>query len=678
MKTIVTQASTSRSYRLGRTSCLALLAASLSTAPAFAQSDPDAEVIVVTGVAAPVDYEKLGNSLTVIDGELIEDQGYSYVPDVLRQIPGVAVNRTGPLGGQTQVRIRGAEGNHTLVLLDGFDITSPDQGEMDFSTLLAGDIERIEVLRGPQSGLYGSNALAGVVNIITRRELNGPYASGSIEAGEMNTYQLQAGGGFGNGTDYGSIGFHTLTTDGFDTSPSTAALGVPAVGINGVSGDEEDNHLTTAYVRAGKSLSNQLRVDGILRYLHKDSGLDGQAFSAPIAGLAYDDASRTSTDSYLIGGDGTLDLLDGRWTTVASLSYFREERRGVGTSFSASGFASAPLVPNGADATRSKATVKSTFEFGSSGFLSFLTGFLEAKEETYKNPCEAACTLEQRAKQSRELFGLGIQYRAEIADQLYLLGTLRHNENDDFKDDDTYSVSASWIIPGTGSRPHASIGTGITNPTFFEQFGFNPGTFVGNPSLLPEKAEGWDIGFEQSLLGGRLVLDLTYFESTLESEIFTASGGPPTFPSTPANRSTDSDRSGWEATVRYSPNEDLDLFASWTSLDAAEPAGIEVRRPESQGSLDATWRIGGGPLRLNLGVTHNGEQYDTDFATFLRTRQDAYTTIRAGASYQIDDNIEVYGRIENLTDETYQEIIGYLGSPRAIYLGVRFKDGERG
>ena len=100
-----------------------------------------------------------------------------------------------------------------------------------------------------------------------------------------------------------------------------------------------------------------------------------------------------------------------------------------------------------------------------------------------------------------------------------------------------------------------------------------------------------------------------------------------------------------------------------------------MRRPENQGALDASWRIGGGPFQLNLGVTYNGDQVDTDFGTFLRTAQDPYTLVRLGASYQLNDEIELYGRIENVTDENYEEVIGFLGAPRAVYVGVRFKGG---
>ena len=205
----------------------------------------------MTGSATPVEYEKLGQTLSVISSELIEDQGYTYVPDVLRQGPGVAVNQAGGPGALTQVRTRGSEGNHTLVLLDGIDVSSPDQGETDFSTLLSGDLERIEVLRGPQSGLYGSNALAGVVNLISRRDIDGRYVGVSAEAGSFNTFQLQGNAGFGNGDDYGSIGFHALKSEGYDISPDTTAQGVPTVGLGGKADDKEGNSIATVYLRGG-------------------------------------------------------------------------------------------------------------------------------------------------------------------------------------------------------------------------------------------------------------------------------------------------------------------------------------------------------------------------------------------------------------------------------------------
>src|SRR5690606_23811786 len=147
----------------------------------------------------------------------------------------------------------------------------------------------------------------------------------------------------------------------------------------------------------------------------------------------------------------------------------------------------------------------------------------------------------------------------------------------------------------------------------------------------------------------------------------------------PDNRVDKSERSGLELSLRLAPTDTIDLVASYTHLDASEPAGIEVRRPEQQGAIDASWRPGAsgtraGRLQLNLGLTYNGEQVDTDFGTFLRTGMDAYTLLRLGASWQVSDTIEIYGRIENATDADYEEIIGHRGAPQGVFVGMRLKD----
>lgn len=655
-------------------SWIALAAGSaLAISPsALAQTGPD--TIVVTGTAVPVEADKVGQTITVISGQMIEDQGYTYVPDVLRQIPSLAVSQAGAPGSLTQVRTRGAEANHTLVLLDGIDISSPDQGETDFSTLLTGDIARIEVLRGPQSGLYGSNALAGVVNLISRTEVNGHYFGASIEAGSFGTVQLAANADIGDTDSYAAISVNWLTSDGYDISPDQTANGVPAVGVGGRPGDKEGNTVASVNLRGGAALSDAWSVKGVARYLKSESDTDGQAFGFPIAGRTYDDASGTDHEQTVVGASATYDPFDGFWETTLSASYVDENRVSRTTNFP---FLFAPPIPTPAelllipvdesrvDSTRAKFGVLSTLRFGAEGFKHFLTGFIENKKETFEDAFTGR-------DESRTLNAFGAQYRAAIAEQLNIYATVRRDQNDRFQDADTYSLAASWAIPNTGSRLHASYGTGVTNPTFIEQFGFDPGTFIGNAALIPEEAVGWDFGIEQTLIDDKLVVDLTYFKSTLENEIFT--DFLPTFETTPVNNTSKSDRSGWELYVTATPIENVSLVASWTELDASEPAGIEVRRPEQQGSLDASWRIGGGPVQLNLGVTYNGDMLDTDFNTFLRTRVDPYTLVRFGASWQFNDQIELYGRVENMLDEDYQEVIGYNAAPQAAYIGIRFRD----
>jgi len=646
--------------------------------PAFAQTSPDeTDTIVVTGTATPVEYRKMGQSITVISGEMVEEQGYRFVPDVLRQVPSVAASQQGAPGALTQVRVRGAEANHTLVLLDGIDISSPTQGETDFSTLLTVDIERIEILRGPQSGLYGSNALSGVVNLISRKDLDGTYAGASVEAGSFDTLEIEGNAGAGNGEAYAGISVHHITSEGYDVSPDQTANGVPAVGRGGEAGDKEGNQATSVNSRAGIQLNAALRVAGILRYFNSEAEQDGQAFGFPIAGRTYDDASRTEQEQLVIGASATIDPYDGAWETVLNISHVGETRRNWLTDFpflfgppvpSPDALLQVPLLASETQGTRFKFGGQSTWRFGDEGLRHFITGFAEQEEETYTNPF--ANRDEERTSRA-----IGVQYRAEIADQLFLYATSRHDDNDAYQDADTWSLAAAWDIPGTGTRLHGSVGTGVTAPTFIELFGFDPSTFIGNADLVPEEAIGWDAGIEQTLFGGALVMDLTYFASDLENEIYTAFL--PTFETTPLNALTESNRDGWELTVNATPIEDLDIYASWTLLDATEPAGIEIRRPKEQGSLDASWRVMGGPVKLSLGVTYTGENVDTDFGSFLRTDLEPYTLVRLGATWQVNDEFELFARGENLLDEEYQEVIGYRAAPQDFYFGIRFRDESR-
>ncbi|MEZ6030846.1 MAG: TonB-dependent receptor [Hyphomonadaceae bacterium] len=666
--------------KLHHTSSRLVLAAAgaLALSPvALAQDDPDRDTIVVTGVATPVAEEKVGQTITVVPAGLIEDQGYAYVSDVLRQVPGVAVSRMGAPGALTQVRMRGAEANHTLVLVDGIDVSSPDTGETDFSTLMAVGLDRIEVLRGPQSGLYGSNALAGVVNIVSRREFDGHYLAASAEAGSFDTLDLDASAGIGDGDTFASINLNHMTTDGYDTSPDQTANGVPAVGVGGAPGDREGSAITTANARGGVKLSDMLRVNGVARYLKSDADLDGQAYGFPIAGRTYDDASRTEFEQVMVGASATIDPWAGAWETIISVSHVDESRRSWLTDFpflagppvpSPADLLLVPVTPSGTDSTRFRIGAQSTFAFGDSNFANFLTGFAEHEEETYGDAFSSR-------EEDRTLNAFGLQYRAEIAEQLYLSATVRRDQNDSFQDADTWSASAAWAIPDTGARLHGSVGTGVTNPTFIEQFGFNPSTFIGNPSLVPEEALGWDAGVEQTLFEGKLVIDATYFTSTLDNEIFTAFL--PTFETTALNSASESDRSGWELTVYADPTDDISLYGTWTRLDASEPSGVEIRRPENTASLDASWRVMGGPWQINLGVSYTGDSVDTDFGTFLPTPVDAYTLVRLGASYKLSDTVELYGRVENLLDEEYEEVIGYRGAPQAAYVGIRFREETR-
>jgi vitamin B12 transporter len=285
--------------------------------------------------------------------------------------------------------------------------------------------------------------------------------------------------------------------------------------------------------------------------------------------------------------------------------------------------------------------------------------------------------LPQQEAQTRELLGVGVQDQLQIAGQLYLSGSYRYDDNDKFDNADTYSLAASWVVKATGTRPHASYGKGVTNPSFYEQFGFDPGTFVGNPDLKPESAKGWDLGVEQKFADGRALVDLTYFNSTLHDEIVSC------YPSS-CNDTGESTREGMELYARLSPTADFDVVGSYTYLRAREgnPPTVEVSRPKDQAALDGTWHLGA-QLRLTMSVTYNGEHYDNDYRQYglpnyvvLKTKMPAYTLVRLVASYKVTPRFEVLGRVENLFDANYQEVLGNLTPGTTAYVGVRLSAGK--
>ena len=212
----------------------------------------------------------------------------------------------------------------------------------------------------------------------------------------------------------------------------------------------------------------------------------------------------------------------------------------------------------------------------------------------------------------------------------------------------------------------------MTNPTFLEQFGFVPGTFVGNPDLEPEESKGWDVGFSQSLFDAAVMVDVTYFDVLLDNEIANS------FPSV-INLSGESGRQGVELSADWQISPDTVLNANYTYTDAHEPAGIEVRRPEHMGSIRIAHSFLAGRGNLAAGAVYNGESFDSDFRNFFtngfiaeRTEIDSYTTVNVSAAYAFNDALEAYVRVENLFDGNNTDQIGYALPGRTAFAGLRY------
>lgn len=615
--------------------------------PALAQ-DPaptELEAVVIADGLTSVELKKSGRAVTVITGEEMEKNGIQYVSDALRQVPGFAMSRTGPAGGKTQARVRGAEGNHVLVVIDGVKANNTGEGEFDFGSLAAEDIERIEILRGPQSTFWGANAMSGVVNIVTRKGERGSVRSAART--EVGTDGTVLGGlstrGGGENFDY-SLSGTLRRSQGFN--------------ISDIGNEDDGDRNGTLNGTFSIDLSPDTKVDGTLRYVGRRNDVDPQADDTA---MTYD-ADDYVENRQFFGSIGlTNTALDGALTQKARLSGNDIHRFNHSDKYGDSWD----------DGNRYNATYQASYRYDDveNQVHQFTAGY-EWQRETF-SPSHLAETF---ARNAHSLIG---EYRGEFFDQLFLNAGARQDWNDAFSDAATWTVSAAWQVPDIETRLHASVGTGVTNPNFTEQFGYFPGSFIGNPDLKPEESFGWDIGVEKSFLDGGLVVDVTYFNQNLENEIATVYDQ--NFMSSPINRSGESRRQGVEVSATVDFFNGLTMTGAYTYTDASEqtvaggPRLAEVRRPRHTGSLNAAYVFHDNRARVFAEAVFNGKMADDAYIGFMprRVTLAGYTVVNVGGSFKVNETVEVFGRIDNLFDRDYQEVYGYNTPGLTAFAGMK-------
>jgi vitamin B12 transporter len=635
--------------------------------PAAAQTTPSEvpESVLITGsrglFGLPTDL--IGSSYTIIQPIDLERRQVEFVSDALRDVPGVAVNRAGSVGSLTQVRIRGAESNHTLTMIDGIEASDPFAGEFDWASLLADESAKVEVLRGQQSALYGSNAIGGVIQYITLTGAEAPGVRARVEGGSFDTLSGSArAAGVTGALDYALNG---------SLSRTGGIIGARS-GIRHDSAENEGFSGKFIY-----TVADNLHLTAVGRYSNVDAETTPQAFPFPANatyGLSYDTLPANPAvqvaDGYtakslygLLRGD--LELMGGIWTHSLTLQGVSGDRKNYGDTHA--------LVSDDYG-TRQKASYATTVNFMTEALAHALTFAADFKRETYQNKAVGAAPTPTNAERRLDNTGFVGQYDLRIGDDIGFRAAVRYDDNSHFQDATTYRVQASYR-PIEDLRLRAAAGTGITNPTNFELFGFNPLTFIGNPNLKPERSEGWEAGLDYALFGDMASVGATYFNNRLKDEIFTAFT--PAFLSTPQNRASESTEQGVELWASARIAEQWRIDATWTNLHALEasPGVQEVRRPPNVASLNVAWRAPDDRFGANLTVRYNGQQVDFQFTPLatLRVPLKAYTLVNLGADYRLDDNWQIYGRVENLFDEKYEEVFAFPAPGIAVYGGLRFR-----
>jgi vitamin B12 transporter len=645
-----------------------LAAGALIAASGLAGAQPTQlpDLIVVSPSLQPIEASKVGSSVTAMSGEEARNSGFSQLSDVMRTFPGMHVSQLGTRGTLTQFRVRGTEGNHLLVMIDGVPANAIGDGEYNFADFAMEDIERIELLRGPQSGIYGANAHSGVLTIVTKsgRGLARPEYSARVEGGTQGSAEASVSARGAAGPVYGAITATHATTEGFNI----ARTGTEADGAR----------RTVVTAKGGIDFTPNFNVEGFVRHNRRFADTDPTNFAT---GLITDRAFDSSAfDETLARVEGTLKLFDDRWIQSVKATSSRQ----ITTAHTGDLGMFAP--PFGLSfrslGTAETLSYKSALLLDSSiagGEKHRLTFFTENRREefSYFNPGSlfggnAAFWQEGRARNSTGVAG---EYVLDLlATGTTISSAVRQDFNDPFKDEFTYRFSGSQKIAPIGGRLHASIGRGVTNPSFFELYGFTPLNFVGNPALVPESSVGWDAGYEQTFWNGRVVLDVTYFSSRLQNEITTVFL--PNFTSTVRNLTGTSTREGVEATAKFRPVDWLLLSGNYTYTDSKDDLGVqEIRRPRHSGSASATAFFDGGRGKATVNFVYNGNMTDRFFGP-LGTQTvvlDAYTLLGGMISYDVTKWSTVYLRAENVFDRRYEEVFSYRSAGAAVYAGLKVK-----
>ncbi len=613
---------------------LGLLAGFGNTAPA----QEELPELVVTATRVSIPAEQSGSAITVVTGQDLEQRQIRVVADALRDVPGAAVSRSGGPGALTEVYLRGAESNQTLVLVDGVEVNHPDGGAFDFNSLLDLEVERIEVLRGPQSVLWGSSAIGGVINIVTRRAERPLQASARLEAGSFATWQA-AGSVGGRGERHDAL----LSGAWFDTNGWSAG--------SDWRGNGEDDGTTIGSLQFKGSVRprDDLELSLIERYTHNRSDFD--AFVGGDRRPVLDSDDRADNRQNLLRLQGRLSLFGGAWEHLLGAARYdldsKTETAGVETFDSTS--------------HSNQIDYQSNYFLSAPGTEHTLTFLVKDEQDEARNTYFASNSIRNT--------GVALHYGFGLEERLFLTAGARHDFNDRFDDADTYRLTAAYLWPDLGARLHASYGTAVKNPTLTELFGFS-GDFQGNPDLRPEESRGFDIGWEQALFDRRLRLDVTGFDNRIDNIIVGAGR-------TVVNLPGESRARGVEVSASAELTPDLSGTLAYTYTDAQDFQDRDLpRRPRHLASLNLNYRASD-RAHLDLAVRHSGSVTDTAFdpETFAAypVKLDGYTLVNLAARYRVDDRWQVYGRIENLFDERHEAVLGYSGVERGIYLGARYQ-----
>lgn len=612
------------------------------------QQTNDLEDVVVTATRTATPEKEIGSAVSVVTAEEIAARRLTSVADVLRTVPGLDVLRSGGPGQATSVFMRGANSNHTLVLIDGVEMNDPSSpnGMFDFANLQTDNIERIEVVRGAASAVYGSDAIGGVINIITRKGRGKPKVGFSAEGGSYGTWKTA--GNIAGGTDMVN---YSLDASHLETT------GFPAAARSMGNSTDDPYRNTTVSGSTGLKLNSNLDFGATLRYN------EGKTFIDDCGGYGCNDPNNYSSFNQLFTrGFGHLKLFDNLWEQTLGLAYSRSSRNNTSV-YNA-------LYPNSTDTTAAylgeklKLDYQSVFNLHKTNTVSL--GVEEEADSIHSAdnayyPSYSYTYLDVVPSRTMNTVGYYLQDQIRLFERSFTTVGVRYDDNNRFGGHMTWRVNELYAIKETGTRLKSSYGTGFKAPVLYQLY--DP--LYGNPALKPETSINWDAGLEQDFWREQITVGVSYFNNRFNNLIQSLA---PTYLSYNVNQAT---ARGVETYAELRATADINLRASYTHQDTRDlHTGQQLlRRPNDKGAFDIDYHfLEKAHMHVNLLLV--GPKLDYD-------QLGAYTTVKGyallnwSASYDLHPNLQVYGRIDNLLDKQYQEVYGYGTSGVAGYGGIK-------
>jgi vitamin B12 transporter len=601
---------------------------SFSFAVQAGESGVTMEEVVVTASRIDELLKYSPDSVTIVTESEIQEKGKQTVVDVLRDVPGVFIKQSGSHGGEEEIYIRGTNSAHTLIMIDGMQVGDPmkSSGKIKITDISTDNIEKIEIIRGAQSVLYGSAAIGGVINIITKKGRGKPKYYVSAEGGSYETLREKAGVSGSTDRIYYSASLSRLDTKGI--SKAEEELG---------NIEEDYYHDTNLSARFGGRISETIRANLSVR--HSESSMDFDN-----TGVDADKVMDTTITSVSTNLDQ--DLCDW-WQQVVKLGVTDVKRE----------YMNQGAFNNSFEGTNKAASWQHNFFIGD---IDTVTAGFDYQEEEGESKSSSGSNIPGKSVDTKSFF---IQNKLTPFKGLSFTLGARHDDHQTFGGEDTYKGALAYFFEKTGTKIRGSYGTGFRAPSLYQLY-----SNYGDTSLKPEGSKGYDAGIDQELLGGKVSVSLTYFHTEIDDMIEW------NWNTSKYYNIGEVRTEGWETVFSYRPTKNVSLHAHYTYTDAKNETeggsnnGKYLQyRPQHTGGAELNIR----PLEqlnLNFSAQYVGKRYRNDSNTL---EMPAYTLFNLAASYDVMKWLQIFGRVENLTDKKYESVYQYGEPGVGIYGGIK-------